>query len=102
MRSTCAKKEICKKIKRPVLNEHYFRAYDRQRTKRIRQTKKLRQGTVEPVFGSLTQVYGLRKIGVPGKAGAHKVMLMTAIALNLKNTLKKEEESPLLVFLRPL
>ena len=51
--------------------------------------KKLRQSTVEPVFGSLTQYYGLRKIGVLGKAGAHKVMLMAAIAFNLKKYLKK-------------
>ena len=47
------------------------------------------QSTVEPVFGSLTQFYGLRKIGVPGKAGAHKVMPVAAIAFNLKKYLKK-------------
>ena len=51
--------------------------------------KKLRHSTVEPVFGSLTQLYGLRKIGVLGKAGAHKVMLMAAIAFNLKEYAKK-------------
>ena len=49
--------------------------------------KKLRQSTVEPVFGSLTQYYSLRKIGVLGKAGAHKVMLMAAIAFNIKKYL---------------
>jgi hypothetical protein len=43
--------------------------------------KKLRQSTVEPVFGSLIYYYGLSKIGVLGKAGAHKVMLMAAISL---------------------
>jgi hypothetical protein len=56
--------------------------------------KKLRQNTVEPVFGSLTQFYGLRKIGVLGKAGAHKVMLMAAIAFNLKKHLKKGGRKP--------
>lgn len=56
--------------------------------------KKLRQSTVEPVFGSLTQYYGLRKIGVLGKAGAHKVMLMAAIAFNLKKYLKKGGRKP--------
>jgi len=60
--------------------------------------KKLRQSTVEPVFGSLTQFYGLRKIGVLGKASAHKVMLMAAIAFNLKKFLKKGERDHLLVF----
>ena len=56
--------------------------------------KKLRQSTVEPVFGSLTHYYGLQKIGVLGKAGAHKVMLMAAIAFNLKKYLKKEGRKP--------
>jgi hypothetical protein len=46
--------------------------------------KRLRQSTVEPVFGSLIHHYGMRKVGVHGKAGAHKVMLMAAIAFNLK------------------
>ena len=50
--------------------------------------KKLRQSTVEPVFGSLMQYYRLSKIGVLGKAGAHKVMLMSAIAFKLKKYLK--------------
>jgi hypothetical protein len=56
--------------------------------------KKLRQSTVEPVFGSLTQYYGLSKIGVLGKAGAHKVMLLAAIAFNLKKYLKSEGRKP--------
>ena len=41
-----------------------------------------------------TQFYGLRKIGVLGKPGAHKVMLMAAIAFNLKKYLKKGERKP--------
>ena len=60
--------------------------------------KKLRQSTVEPVFGSLTQYYGLRKISVLGKAGAHKVMLMAAIAFNLKKYLKKGGRKPFQAF----
>ena len=50
--------------------------------------KKLRQRTVEPVLGSLLEYNGLRKINVRGKAGAHKVMLMAAIAFNLKKCMK--------------
>ena len=50
--------------------------------------KKLRQRTVEPVLGSLVEYTGLRKINVRGKAGAHKVMLMAAIAFNLKKYMK--------------
>ena len=50
--------------------------------------KRLRQSTVEPVFGSLVQYYGLNKINVLGKEGAHKNMLMAAIAFNIKKYLK--------------
>jgi len=64
--------------------------------------KKLRQSTVEPVFGSLTQYYSLRKIGVLGKAGAHKVMLMAAIAFNLKKYLKKGGRKPPYAFFKAI
>ena len=56
--------------------------------------KKLRQSTVEPVFGGLTQYYDLRKVGVLGKAGAYKVMLMTVIAFNLKKYPKNGGRKP--------
>lgn len=50
--------------------------------------KKVRQSTVEPVFGSLVHHYGLNKINVLGKAAANKVMLMAATCFNLKKYLK--------------
>jgi len=50
--------------------------------------KKIRQSTVEPVFGSLVQHYGLRRVSELGKSGAHKVMLLAAIALNLRKYMK--------------
>ncbi|MGA9649850.1 IS1182 family transposase [Pedobacter sp.] len=94
MKSSCAPNIACRKITRTIYDEQYLRAYSRQQTKRGKQMKKLRQSTVEPVFGSLTQFYGLRKIGVLGKLGAHKVMLMAAIAFNLKKYLKKGGRKP--------
>jgi hypothetical protein len=57
--------------------------------------KRLRQRTVEPVLGSLVEYYGLRKINVRGKAGAHKVMLMAAVAFNLKKYMKFTTKSTL-------
>ena len=54
------------------------------------------------MFGSLTQFYGLRKIGVLGKAGAHKVMLMAAIAFNLKKYLKKGGGKPSIRILKTI
>ena len=44
--------------------------------------------SVEPVFGSLQQYYGLRRIYVRGKSSAFKVMLMSASAFNVKKWLK--------------
>ena len=79
-----------------------MRAYARQHSERGKRMKNLRQSTVEPVFGSPTQFYGLRKIGVLGKAGAHKVMLMAAIAFNLKKYLKKGGRKPSIGILRTI
>ena len=48
----------------------------------------MRQSRVEPVFGTLTQYLGMRKINVRGIAGANKCMHMAAITYNLKKLLK--------------
>ncbi|WP_235336463.1 transposase [Pontibacter korlensis] len=85
---TCAPKARCRKITRTAYDAQYQRAYARQNSRRGKRMKKLRQSTVEPVFGSLVQHYGLRKINVLGKSGAHKVMLLAAIAFNLKKYMK--------------
>jgi hypothetical protein len=55
--------------------------------------KRLRQNTVEPVFGSLVQHYGLNKINIIVKEGARKNMLMAAITFNAKSTLKHFREN---------
>ncbi len=50
--------------------------------------KAKRQSTVEPVFGTLTQFMGLRKINTIGIQQANKVMHLSAMAYNLKKYLK--------------
>ena len=64
------------------------RAWKRQHRLHGKRMVRLRGGTVEPVFGSLINYYGIRKINVKGKAGAHKCMLMAAIAYNIKKLMK--------------
>ncbi|WP_229212005.1 transposase [Dyadobacter arcticus] len=92
--TTCPLKQECipkagtKRIVKTIYEEEYQRAYLRQHTTAGKRMKGLRQGTVEPVFGSLTQYYGLDKIPVLGIDGAHKTMLMAAIAFNIKKYLK--------------
>ena len=50
--------------------------------------RRVRQSTVEPVFGNLLHHYGLRWMNVRDHAGAHKNKLKTALAYNLKKLLK--------------
>jgi hypothetical protein len=52
--------------------------------------RRVRQRTVEPVFGNLLQHYGLRRVGTKGRAVAHKIMLISAITYNLKKVLKQQ------------
>ena len=54
--------------------------------------RRLRQRTIEPVFGSLLQHYGLRRVNTRGCGSAHKTMLLTAIAFNLKKLLKHQPQ----------
>ena len=71
----------------------YYRAEYERNNKRVhskpgRYMKAKRQSTVEPVFGTLTQFMGLRKINTIGIKQANKVMHLSAIAYNLKKYLK--------------
>ncbi|RYF46667.1 MAG: IS1182 family transposase, partial [Cytophagaceae bacterium] len=50
------------------------------------------QRTVEPAFGSLLHHYGLRRVGTKGRAAAHKAMLRSAIAYNLKKLLNYQSK----------
>ncbi|PSR52307.1 hypothetical protein AHMF7605_24490 [Adhaeribacter arboris] len=88
LKSSCVPKSQCRQITRTAYDSEYRRALERQQSRKGKRMKRVRQSTVEPVFGSLIHYYGLRKIGVRGKAGAHKVMLLATTAFNLKKYLK--------------
>ncbi|WP_209319875.1 transposase [Ancylomarina longa] len=77
-----------KKIGITLYVDEYERNNKRVRSKLGRYMKGKRQSTVEPVFGTLTQFMGLRKINTIGIRQANKVMLMSACAYNLKKLLK--------------
>jgi transposase len=79
-----------KQLVRSAFDAAYRRAWHRQRSPRGQQMRRVRQRTVEPVFGNLLQHYGLRRVGTKGKAAAHKIMLLSAIAYNLKKLLKHQ------------
>ena len=77
-----------KKFTITYYREEYERNNARVNSKRGRYMKGKRQSTVEPVFGTLTQFMGLRKINTIGIEQANKVMHLSAMAYNLKKYLK--------------
>ena len=77
-----------KKFSVTYYRDEYERTKARLNTNLGKRSKAIRQSRVEPVFGTLTQFLGMRKINVRGLSGANKCMLMAATAYNLKKLLK--------------
>lgn len=88
IRGACLKKSQEKRITITYYKEEYERNITRVNSKRGRYMKSKRQSTVEPVFGTLTQFMGLRKINTIGIQQANKVMHLSAMAYNIKKYLK--------------
>jgi hypothetical protein len=57
--------------------------------------RRLQQRAVEPASGSLLQRYGMRRVNIRGRSSAHKTMLLTTIAFNLKKLLKHQPKQVL-------
>jgi len=85
----CVNKKGIKEITSTPFKREYERMIKRLKTKQGKISYRLRMHTVEPVFGSLQQYYGLRRMNVRGRNSANKVMLMAAAAFNLKKWVKK-------------
>ncbi|MGI4736610.1 MAG: transposase [Janthinobacterium lividum] len=85
---TCAPKVKKRQLIRTAYAPYYRRALGRQQGRQGQRMRLLRQRTIEPVFGSLLQHYGLRRVNARGRSRAHKTRLLTAIAFNLKKFLK--------------
>ena len=93
IRSSCLGKSAQeKKFSVTYYRAEYERNIARVTSKQGRYMKGKRQSTVEPVFGTLTQFMGLRKINTIGIKQANKVMHLSAIAYNLKKYLKFEQK----------
>jgi len=84
----CLGKSHEKRIDITYYKEEYDRAIARVNSPEGKRMKYKRQSTVEPVFGTLTNFMGMRKINTRGIKNANKVMLMAAMAYNLKKYLK--------------
>jgi len=90
LKMTCTPAAPQQKFVRSAFDAAYRRAWHRQHSRAGQQMRRVRQRTVEPVFGSLLHHYGLRRVGTKGRAAAHKAMLLSAIAYNLKKLLKHQ------------
>jgi hypothetical protein len=86
----CAfKKQCCGNKRRQSLTFSVYRHYHKQMQERVesnegKSMKRRRMATVEPVFGSLLNYYGMKRVNARGKQAAHKFMLMAACAYNLQ------------------
>ena len=85
---SCIGKSPEKRITITYYKEEYERAIERVKSKTGRYMKGKRQSTVEPVFGTLTQFLGMRKVNTISIQQANKVMIMAAVAYNLKKYLR--------------
>lgn len=91
-KASCVPYADHKQLNRSAFDAAYHRAWHRQRSRQGQHMRRVRQRTIEPVFGNLLHHYGLRRINVRGQAGAHKSMLLAAIAYNLKKLLRYRPE----------
>ena len=87
-RKSCVNSQGIKRIMSTIYKPQYERMIKRLKSKNGKETYRLRMHTVEPVFGSLQQYYGLRYMNVRGRINASKVMLMSAAAFNIKKWVK--------------
>lgn len=88
IKTACIGKSQEKRIAITYYKEEYERAIARSKTRLGRRMKSVRQSTVEPVFGTLIEHLGMRKMNTVGIRQANKNMLLAAVAYNLKKYLK--------------
>lgn len=95
IREQCLGKVREKKFDVTYFYHYYQRAYQRQISSKGQYHKKLRQSKVEPVLGTLINFLGMRRINARGKSAAHKLMLLSAVAFNLKKLLRWNQKTDL-------
>jgi transposase len=84
----CIGKSHEKRIRMTYYRDEYERAIKRVTSRKGKIMKKLRQSTVEPVFGTLINFMGMSKISARAIEQANKVMLMAAMAYNLQKLMR--------------
>lgn len=80
-------------IRETIDKPYYDRMHIRMQTPKAKRLMKLRQSTVEPVIGTLTNYLGIKRVNAKGLHQANKCLIMAAIAYNLKKMLKYRPKS---------
>jgi hypothetical protein len=87
LKKACCGNKSRKKLRVTAYRNHYQRMQERLESRQGKRMKKRRMASVEPVFGSLINYFGMWRSNARGKQAAHKMMLMAAIAYNLQKLL---------------
>jgi len=85
---SCKGKANERRLRVTIYKEYHDRMENRMQTIQGRKMRKVRQATVEPVFGTLINFLGMRKINTRGLKNATKCMLVAAMAYNLRKYLR--------------
>jgi transposase len=84
LKKTCCKNLNYKRLKHSIDKPYYDKAYKLLNTEKGKRKMRLRGATVEPVWGTLLNFRGLKKVYTKGNDLANKQVLMASAAYNLK------------------
>jgi transposase len=89
LRKTCiSDKAKTKKVQHSIYKAELERAKARQQTVKATVMKRKRSSTVEPVWGTLINFTGMKRLNARGIKAANKMLLLAATVYNLKKWLK--------------
>jgi transposase len=77
-----------KKVQHSIYKAELERAKARQQTVKAKVMKRKRSSTVEPVWGTLINFTGMKRLNARGIKAANKMLLLAATVYNLKKWLK--------------
>ena len=86
IRNSCiTDKAKTKKIQHSIYKAELERAKARQQTVKAKVMKRKRSSTVEPVWGTLINFTGMKRLNARGLKTANKMLLLAASVYNLKS-----------------
>ena len=89
LRKSCiSDKAKTKKIQHSIYKAELERAKARQQTVKAKVMKRKRSSTVEPVWGTLINFTGMKRLNARGIKAANKMLLLAATVYNLKKWLR--------------